>query len=399
MTTLASVAGIGGVGVVSASTRTTGADSAAEGEKPFRVGLIVELTGNLGFLGQSSERAIEVALDQINAEPGRQIEIVTCDTESRPEVAQSCYDRLVDRDEVDALIGPGLTSNAEAIAPKTDEDQILNYVLGGSYGQYDMNGHRYQFGAHAVTEDVMAAMWRWGMAREYETAYMISSADATGEACRRFFDDDAWAGQRAGIELVGEAEMDITAQTAAPQMAGVANDADMLVLCVAGNAGVVAMASYAQSGLTMPALTMHSNGVPFVAEALQGRVENDTVYVPSFCVLPAVEGELEGGYACSERANQFAAAFSERFPDETADILGAAAFDGIMQIAEAVRFTDGSSDAMVEWFESQDAWVGAAGVYSYSEDRHRGLGSESVLMGVFKDGAWHLDSMLDVPLS
>ena len=40
-----------------------------------------------------------------------------------------------------------------------------------------------------------------------------------------------------------------------------------------------------QAGLEMPAITLHSNGVPFVAEALAGKVKNDAVYVPSFCVI------------------------------------------------------------------------------------------------------------------
>ena len=79
------------------------------------------------------------------------------------------------------------------------------------------------------------------------------------------------------------------------------------------------------------------------------------------------------------------------------DILGAAAYDAVLQLAEAARATDGSADAVREWFEGQDSWEGAFGLYRYAPDAHRGLGEDATLMAVLRDDGWHLADMLDVP--
>ncbi len=381
----------------SPSSESEAPGSGASDEEPYKIGLMVELTGNLSFLGESSQRAAEVALDVVNAQDGRPIEIVTCDTRSEAERGLECWERLVERDGVDAILGPGATPVAEAIAPMTDSGDVVNYVLAGGYGERDMNGHQYQFAGHVVTEDVLTGVWEWARQQGFEDAYMITIANATGEACTRFAHDEEWAEESEGIELLGEDTMEVSAQTAAPQMANVPSEADFVMICVSGNAGQVAATSYAQAGLEMPGVLTHSSGVPAVADALAGRVPPGLIHVPSFCVLPAATGELTDEFVCSDKANSFAEAFAEKYPDVTPDVLGAAAYDGLLQLAEAARSTDGSAEAVRGWFEEQTAWEGAFGVYRYSEDVHRGLGPDATLMAVLEDDGWHLSDMLDVP--
>lgn len=383
-----------------AGADTTAGEAGNEGEasaEPYKIGLIIEETGNAAAFLEPTTQGYQTALAQLQATADREFEIVTCDGGSTPEKALACYDRLVGRDGVDALLGPTVSASGIAVTPKVNQDGIVNYYLGGGYGGRDMEGNETQFGAHATNTDVLTAIWSWAEKKGMEDVYMISTADATGQACRDFFENDDFEEQRSALELLGQDEMAIDAQSAAPQMAKVPNDADLVVLCGTGAAGVVLAKSYAQAGLDMPAVKLHSQALPAIEKALEGAIPNDQVFVAGFCPMAAAKGELEEGYACSESTLEFTELLQQEFPDAEPTFLSAGTYDAVMQLAAAVQEVGEDGDAIVEWFESQENLPGANGVYTFGPDFHRGMGPDSVIIGVYRDGGFHLDSMNDMP--
>ena len=369
---------------------------ADSGSTPYTIGVIVEETGNAAVFNEPTHQGIDVAMAELEA-AGQRFEVVTCDGASDPQTALSCYDRLVERDGVDAVLGPTVSASGIAITPNVNEDGIINYYLGGGYGGRDMEGNPTQFGAHATNTDVLTAIWSWAEKQGMEDVYMISTADATGQACRDFFDKDEFADTRSGLEILGQDEMAIDAQSAAPQMAKVPADADLLILCATGGAGVVLAASYAQAGLEMPAMKLHSQALPAIEQALVGVIPDDQVYVAGFCPMAAAKGELEAGYVCSESTLAFTQRLRELFPEADPTFLSAGTYDALMQVAMAVDEVGPDPEAMADWMESQSGLAGANGVYNFGPDLHRGMGPESVIIGVWRGDGFHLDSMNDMP--
>ena len=253
-----------------AGSDTTSAPVEQSGE-PYKIGLIIEETGNAAAFKDPTMQGYQTALAQLENSSSRPFEIETCDGGSTPDIAIACYERLVGRDGVDAILGPTVSASAIAITPAVNEDNIVNYFLGGGYGGRTMEGNPTQFGANATNTDVLTAIWSWAEKKGMKDVYMISTADATGQACRDFFEKDDFAEARSGLEILGQDEMAIDAQSAAPQMSNVPTDADLLVLCGTGGAGVVLATSYAQSGLEMPAMKLHSQALPAIESALPER--------------------------------------------------------------------------------------------------------------------------------
>lgn len=377
----------------------TSAPASDESGEPYRMGLIIEETGNAAVFGEYIKQGYQVALEQLQRTADREFEIVTCDGGSSPEMALACYERLVDRDNVQAMLGPTISASGLAITPNVNEDGIFNYYLGGGYGGRTMEGNSTQFGANATNTDVLTAIWSWAEKQGMEDVYMISTADATGQACRDFFENDEFEDARSSLEILGTDEMAIDAQSAAPQMAEVPLEADLLVLCASGGAGVVAAQSYQQAGLEMPAMKLHSQALPAIEQALDGVVDDDTVYVAGFCAMAAAKDELDDGFVCSESTLEFTELLREQFPDAQPTFLSAATYDAVIQLATAVQEVGEEPDAIVEWFESQEGLPGANGVYTFGPDLHRGMGPDSVIIGVYRDGGFHLDSMNDMPES
>lgn len=365
--------------------------------EPFKIGIIVEETGNAASFGEPTIQGYKTALAQLAETSSHKFEVVTCDGGSSPELALACYDRLVGREDVQALIGPGISASAQAITPKVVEDKLLNYVQAGGFGGRSMGGNPTQFGGNVTYTDAMTAIWSWAEKDGIEDVYVISTADASAQGCRDFLEDSEFEEVRGSIEILGHDEMAIDAQSAAPQMAKVPAEADLLMLCGSGGAGVVMAKSYAQAGLEMPIMMAHTQALPQVEAAMAGLLPDGKAFVPAHCPTAAAKDELEEGYACTAAALEYAERLRGQFPDAVPSLIDAGVYDAVIQLASAVEAVGSETDAIREWLESQTELPGANGVYEFGRDQHRGLGPESMLMAVWRDDSWHLESMNDMP--
>jgi branched-chain amino acid transport system substrate-binding protein len=92
--------------------------SAALAQPPrpaIKIGLVQPYTGFLAVLGPETTKGLELYVTKVGARvAGREIQILKEDTEAKPDVALTKTRKLVERDRVDALVGP--MSSAEALA-------------------------------------------------------------------------------------------------------------------------------------------------------------------------------------------------------------------------------------------------------------------------------------------
>ena len=74
--------------------------------KPLKIGLMLPYSGTFAKLGENITHAVEMLVAEKGGKlGGREIQLVRLDDESKPELAPQNADRLVKRDQVDAIIG------------------------------------------------------------------------------------------------------------------------------------------------------------------------------------------------------------------------------------------------------------------------------------------------------
>jgi branched-chain amino acid transport system substrate-binding protein len=86
-------------------------------EKPIKLGAMFISSGPLGGYGINAQRAIDMAVEEINASGGilgRKLTAVFGDTKLKPEVAAELAEKFINEDKVDFLMGP--TSSAVALS-------------------------------------------------------------------------------------------------------------------------------------------------------------------------------------------------------------------------------------------------------------------------------------------
>ncbi len=96
------------------------------GPRPVRIGAVLPLTGSLAAYGQSLERGVLTATDQVNREggiEGRRLEVLIRDSASDPRQAVEAFRSLILEEKVAVVVGGGSSDEALAMAPLADQYQ------------------------------------------------------------------------------------------------------------------------------------------------------------------------------------------------------------------------------------------------------------------------------------
>jgi branched-chain amino acid transport system substrate-binding protein len=135
---------VAGLGFVIAVTGCGGSDSesAAPGggdAGPIKIGQLEPLTGSAAIYGLANEKAVELAVKDINAAGGvdvggtkRQVEVVALDDECDPEKGVGAFQRLVNQEGTKLIVGTTCSSVALAYQPLLERAEALSVVTGAS---------------------------------------------------------------------------------------------------------------------------------------------------------------------------------------------------------------------------------------------------------------------------
>lgn len=136
----------------------------ARGETPVKIGLDNPLTGTYAAVGKNELTGCQLAVEQINAKGGilgRQVELVVEDsTSGDSSTAVQKARKLIDRDNVNFLLGNVNSALALAMADVSNEKKILHIVPGGH------------------TDAVTGATCHWNVFRVCNTTQMEANAVA-----------------------------------------------------------------------------------------------------------------------------------------------------------------------------------------------------------------------------
>ena len=96
----------------------------AAAQEAIRIGSFLAVTGPAAFLGEPEKKTLELYVDRINGEGGvldRPLELVVYDTGMNAADAVTFAKRLIEQDEVDALIGGTTTGETMAVVKLVEE--------------------------------------------------------------------------------------------------------------------------------------------------------------------------------------------------------------------------------------------------------------------------------------
>lgn len=168
------------------SSENVGASSSTgQPTNSIKIGASISLTGVAADFGQMSKKAMELAVEEINAKggvEGRKVELYIEDDQTDPKSAVSAYRKLVDVQKTEAVIGGIFDFTAQPIFPLAEKDKVtfispVNFVIDGSF---EMNP--YSFVMYPGFDQVVSELDSVIASKNIKTLGMIRFESGFGES-------------------------------------------------------------------------------------------------------------------------------------------------------------------------------------------------------------------------
>jgi branched-chain amino acid transport system substrate-binding protein len=231
-----------------------GCADAARSADPIIIGSVQDLTGPVATLGQYGKRGVDIAIAEVNAAGGvngRPIELVSLNSESKPELAASLGLRLAARSDVLALIGGTFGSTQLALGSIAQKEKVPFVTPTGVLGE-EQRTWKYQFHTLADFNDAAKVMLDYAKRKNFKKLGLLRLEREYGELGAKFLRQLA---PQYGVEIVAEergadGDRDFTAQLTKIRDA----KPDFIIVWFANPGGSLVLRNARQLGLRLPML-------------------------------------------------------------------------------------------------------------------------------------------------
>lgn len=365
----------------------------AWGADPIKVGAFFDLSGPAATIGTPTKLVAEMVVKKINSEGGingRPLELVIGDTEGDPTKALLVAKRLVEKDQVAALIGPTRTGTGMAVKAYTEKEQIPvimtvggdPVIAGGKYGPYTWTFKTPQRTSTAVTK-----IYEFLKAKGWTKVAVLTATDGFGK------DGLEWLKQLApehGIQIVADEAFDVNDADMTAQLVKIkATPAQVIICWTIGPAGARVAKNVKQLGIPIPLFQCHGQPDPKYVE-LAGSAAEGT-FMPSTKLM--VADQLPDSDPQKAVIQEFihlyrdVYQFDRQYPINTHS---GYAWDAIMILANAMREAGTDRGALRAAIEQTRGYVGISGIFNLTAEDHNGLGVDSLVIVQVQQGGWKL---------
>ncbi|SFH42035.1 amino acid/amide ABC transporter substrate-binding protein, HAAT family [Palleronia marisminoris] len=236
----------------------------------LKIGLILTLSGPAASLGEQARNGFMLAADRIGELGGVETEIVVIDDEQRPDKAADDARELVQRENVDFVVGPIFSNIAVAIhQPVTESGTIL---ISPNAGPSDFAGAQCNpnfFATSYQNDQNHEVMGAYAQKQGFQNVFLMAPNYQAGKDSLAGF-KNSYTGGTAGEVFTELGQLDFSSELA--QIAAFQPDA--LFAFMPGGMGVNLVKQYDQAGLSsipfLSAFTVDETTLPATQDAALG---------------------------------------------------------------------------------------------------------------------------------
>lgn len=343
------------------------------------IGSVMDLTGPVATLAQYTKRGVDIALAEVNAAGGvngKPVELVSLNSESKPELAASLGLRLASRDDVNVLIGGNFGSTAIALSAIALRQRVPLISSTGLVND-EQRHNRYAFFVLVDFSDFSKAMLAYAQKKGFKRIGILRLEREYGELGSKFIREFA---PGYGLQVVAEergadADRDFTAQLTKLREA----NPDVIIVWFANPGGSLVLKNARQLGIHTPMIgpiSMESAATIKVAGlAAEGLV---------------LAGQLAGGEALP-RQKTFTTAYAKAYPDTPQpNSLEGAGYDLVkMAVAAAKTIQPPYTRDKMRDAIGKLSYDGASAIVRYSDTKNDPT-KETIVLTLIKDGKFIL---------
>jgi branched-chain amino acid transport system substrate-binding protein len=355
-------------------------------EAQIRLGATVAETGGASFLGDPAAKTLRMLVDEINAAGGvlgEPIELILYDDGGDPNRARTFATRLVEDDQVVAVIGGSTTGTTMAAIPVFEEEQIPFISLAGAIEIIDPVKPFTFKTPHTdrmACEKIFTDMQNRGITR----VGMISGTDGFGASMRNQCLDVVGD---YGIEIIADESYGPNDADMTPQLTNIRGREGLQAVVNPGfgQGPAIVTRNYAQLGIEVPLYQSHGVASNAFID-LAGPEAAEGVRLPGTALL--IADILEEDDPQRDVVVAYKTAFEAQF-NQPVSTFGGYAHDALRIMVDAIERA-GSTDgvAIRDAIRETSGFVGTTGIVTMAETDHLGLDLSAFRMLEIRDGGW-----------
>lgn len=377
------------VGACGKNEATNVSSDAKDGEvSEYKIGAIYSKTGPNAPLGEPESNVTALLEEKINAEGGINgvpIRVIMADDESKQEKATQEMNRLVNDENVLAVLGSSGSGESLAMKGIAMQQQVPLVSAGASmHIVAPASEAKWVFKTPHSDIHAVQRVYKYLNDQKIKKVGTLVDSNAFGTSGLEQLEAQA---KEFGIEIVAKESYNTQDPDMSAQLTKINRAKAEAVIVWGTNPGPAVIAKNIQDlGLDMPMISSHGIAnqtfIDLAGEAAEGVViPTGKLLFPSQIPQDDVQYEV---------ISTFYDEYKSKFNSEPTNF-GSYGYDNLMLVVEALRAGATDRESIREYLENDIVdWTGATGIFNFSADDHNGLQADSMVMAIIKDGKWTL---------
>ena len=362
--------------------------------EPIKIAGIFALTGRAAHIGTAQRDAVILAIDEFNEKggiKGRKLEMVMADTESNPTKAVMALKKVLEAENVVAIIGPTLTGTAMAMRGFIEKEKIPAFMHSG--GDVILKAPLKKNDPKSLPKWTFKSPYRAAHAMGKICEYMsnhsiraigfIYSNEGFGKDGLRNVMAEA---PKYHVKVVAQEafepkDVDMTAQLTRIN----AHRVDGIIAWTVGPAMGIIAKNVKQLGIKVPLFECHGAGDPIFWKVAGEAGEG--VMMPSTKIV--VANQLPDSDIQKKKIQAYVKAYKQKFDREPGTMVAYGA-DAAFIVVDAIKRVGPNRSKIRDAIENTRGYVGISGIYNISPKDHNGLSMKDIVMVQATKGGWKL---------
>jgi len=355
-----------------------------------KVGLMVSATGPTTAIGIPQKNTGDLLPRSIG---GATVEYIQLDDGGDTTRAVQNIKKLIQENNIDAMIGPSTTPNALAILDIIAEAKVpVMATVGTSAVVEPLDAKKRWVFKTTQNDDLIAdALIRHMTKNGIKTVGFVGFNDPYGENWYKVFGGLA---EKAGIRIVASERYARTDQSVTGQaLKLVAAKPDAVLIAAVGGPAVLPQATLFDQGYKGRVYQTHAVATDDFIKLGKEKVEGTVLAAGPMLVID----EIPDSNPTKKVAQQYIAAYEKQFGSKPATF-GANTWDGGLLLQRAIPAalkagkpgTEAFRVALRDALEKERDVVGTQGVFNMSPENHNGMDERARVLVVVRDGKFRL---------
>lgn len=361
-------------------------------EDTFNIGLAISMTGDTAMFGEAVHRGVQLAIEEFNESggyEGKKANLVLYDDEAKPETSVEVVQKLINQDDIVALIGPANTGNAMAhiqFAQEAKIPEVIPVATGTQITQeYADEEKNYIFRVAPLDGVQVSVILKELIENQGLTKLgVIHDTEGYGQGGR----DDIvnQMKEKYDLEPTAISAFDPRELNLEPSIREM-NNAGVEAVIFYGLAPQSAKLLEARHnvGLDAPIYATWATGDPTVLELVGDLVKDNVYFVQSFTIDQ------------SDKARAFHEKIVETYGEDIFPIASAQGYDSAKLILDAIKKVGLNSEDIRDQIESFTDFEGVTDIKPtpFTKDDHEAFGEDEVFLAEYNDDLEIVTAKLD----